>query len=498
MVIDGRIEVNIDRIVQNNYKGFGVEWDPYCNYILTDSEWDLVKLRMDFLKPAFIRCGFLAYWYCRGFGVGGNPLYDFNSSLMQCLYKILDYCQDNGIKVLLCEWMAPAYTGRASASGLDALKTCNIVPDDARWSQIIAGMLEHLVKIMGYSCITGFNYINEPNGEWNHCSFEEWKTGVCYLKAELDKRGLSNLIKISGPDSLGAFDTWLVPAASGMSRVIGQYDAHWYATSVEIYNGIIEASLKKYLKIIHKNDPEEAKKALIIAEAGIIEPRAGVGDQQLHVKSFWYGVGITDYAVQAMRAGVSGISGWGLDDASWLNYGVNPYNEDFYEDPAGSMSSSYVTADCYPSIPTQNTLKVWGFWNSLGRRIPDSQDTDIRPWFYPWSLLSRLIPAGSKILGSNSIDKAGLRVAAARISRGCDYDITIVVVNNSDDTRSLAIKFKNITKKADFRQYNYFIDDRPIDANGFPIVKQILEGIDLSEGLDVILPTKGIAIYTTL
>ena len=48
------------------------------------------------------------------------------------------------------------------------------------------------------------------------------------------------------------------------------------------------------------------------------------------------------------------------------------------------------------------------------------------------------------------------------------------------------------------KQYNYFDSDRPVDKDGFPVVKATLEKADLKAGVEVSLPSRGVVFLTTM
>ena len=119
--------------------------------------------------------------------------------------------------------------------------------------------------------------------------------------------------------------------------------------------------------VVSVNDPQAASKRLFLAESGLLDGKTN-GDQQPRVKTFAYGVMMSDYVAQVATAGWMGACAWDLDDAMH-------------------------TVSGHPPIPNDKTLKVWGFWNTQGTAMGHPEDEDIRPWFYTWSLMSRLFPA---------------------------------------------------------------------------------------------------------
>ena len=85
---------------------------------------------------------------------------------------------------------------------------------------------------------------------------------------------------------------------------------------------------------------------------------------------------MSDYLLQTMRAGIGGVSAWDLDDSMHPQAKIAPT----------------------PANPHAYNLKVWGFWNTLGGVMGKPEDENLRPWFYPWSLLCRSFPRGMKMV----------------------------------------------------------------------------------------------------
>ena len=127
-----------------------------------------------------------------------------------------------------------------------------------------------------------------------------------------------------------------------------------------------------------RTDPDAASKGLYLAEAGVIQGRVN-GDQQPRVKTFAYGVLMADLVAQAAcHRRWRAASAWDLDDAMHV-----------------------VNGRPHPAIPDDLTLKVWGFWNTQGGAMGHPADEAIRPWFYTWSLMSRLFPKGARVIGGD-------------------------------------------------------------------------------------------------
>ena len=175
---------------------------------------------------------------------------------------------------------------------------------------------------------------------------------------------------------------------------------------------------------------------------------------------------MADYAIQSLRAGQAGLIAWDMDDAMYTG-------------------GSYGAAG----------LKGWGFWNSLaGFQGYPADDFKLRPWFYPWSLLCRLFPRGSQTLAVSDTGDSSCRVAAIRLpqSRGWSF----AIVNASDSPRVVTLVMP-ARKPVTLHEYRYFVADRPVEAQGFPIPGTVHKTVNLAAGLRVQLPNRGVIFLTT-
>ncbi|MEI6193982.1 MAG: hypothetical protein WCS42_06595 [Verrucomicrobiota bacterium] len=476
----GPIQITVDpnTALCTNFLGFGVQWSPYPWFDITDQAWENNFKRLDYMRPALVRVMTRAYKYCDGFDAQGKPIYQWENNRMKKLYRLLAYCQQHNVVVIIGEWDDPSSTGDRVDKAADKLQPYKIDCTDRRWSRLIGDFLEHLIKDKGYTCLKYYNLINEPNGSWSACAdFRKWNTAISNLHAELKQRDLIKFIQLTGPDSCQEEDSyWLDLAVRYSADHLGLYDVHEYAKVADVESGWLEVFYHTKRKFIDRYDWQGWKKPLVISEAGI--ERTGPGDpqggrdSQMRVYDPIYGILMSDYAIQCSRAGVAGILAWDLDDAMHI------MNED----------------RGWPDIH-KTLFKKWGFWNSLGNEIGHPEDTKLRPWFYSWSLMSRYFPAGCQIVQSSEIGVPGLRSLAARIGLN---NFTIGLVNDSDKPQSLKVIFADWKIGLSMKRYNYSSDDRLVNADGFPVPKQILSPADFASGLAVELPARSFVLLTTL
>ena len=456
------VTVDLKSVVVEKFMGIGVQWDPY-EYPVSPEAWKTTLRRVDFMRPGLFRVMLNASSYLRGFDAAGAPLYVWSEGQsgmerLSSLFNILDYAQAHGGDVLIGE--------RSPSRGLNVGAGARAGAADPRWARVHADFAQYLIHIRKYSVIRYFNYMNEPNGDWmwpgGAVDYSAWAQGIRNLRKEFDSHGLTAL-KVAGPDNSGSWD-WLDRCARELSGEIGAWEMHWYAKDAEVLDGRIESLLKEKREMLRKTDPQSASQPLFLGESGMIEGKTN-GDQQPRVKEFAYGVLMADYIAQVARAGWETGTAWDMDDAMHVNQGgrVTP--------------------------PTARTLKVWGFWNTQGTAMGHPEDEAIRPWFYTWSLMGRLFPKGSRIVNASAT--AGLRTMAGTRQEGSRTEVSFMVVNDSDAPKAVTIKAPGAGRR-ELTTYRYFERERPIDSNGFPVPAGKPAAADLTKGVAIELPSRGV------
>jgi hypothetical protein len=111
-----------------------------------------------------------------------------------------------------------------------------------------------------------------------------------------------------------------------------------------------------------------------------------------------------------------------------------------------------------------------------------------RPWFYTWSLMSRMFGAGTRIVAATGFPAEGFRALAGV---NADGRMRLMLVNNSAQAASVVVRAAGVGI-ADYRLYHYFENERPTDTNGFPVPAKEGLRVDLSKGWDVSLPAHGV------
>ncbi len=239
-------------------------------------------------------------------------------------------------------------------------------------------------------------------------------------------------------------------------------------------DGLLERVLADKRRIVEVLGPAVASKPRFLGESGMLTGKVN-GDQQPRVRTFEYGVLMADYVAQAARAGWQGALAWDLDDAMHI-----------------------VSWDHRPDTPDDRTLKVWGFWNSQGDRMGHPEEMRPRPWFYTWSLMSRLFPKGSRIVSTTDPTLAHFRAVAATSPAGRAMGLSVMLVNDDSASRTVTVRVLRGPSPETLTCYRYFEGERPVDDHDLPKPASLLRGQDLRRGLTVTLPSRGVVFLTSL
>ena len=464
-VTDVAVNVRPHRTISSNIMGTGVQIDPYV-YPPTPAHWRTIVRRLDFMQPSFLRV--IAVHNAEY--AGTRP--------------ILSWAQRHGSSVILGTWWPEPL--------IKPVKK-NMAESRVRlWARRVALQVRFLRNNRGFTCIRFYNFINEPE----RVPISRWAVLARNLYAAFQHVGLADKVRIIGPDTYGdpaanypksialkwnrsaaarSGYNWplLAQVAHEASSYIGMFDIHWYARDGEIYNNTIMPTLAREKRMVESLAPNARNKLFVISESGLIQGRCN-GDQQPRVKTFGYGVLMADYAAQVFRAGWNGISAWDLDDAMHVVNGKPIIH------PPGKL-----------------TLKIWGFWNSQGAAMGNPADFNIRPWFYTWSLLSRMFPAGTRIVDSTEPtgskrfrSLAGIRMVNNRLV------MSIALINDVKKRRIITVRIPADSHATNLTEYRYFRGDRPVNGQGFPIAAKVLHHVHPAGGVTINMPGRGVVLLT--
>lgn len=483
MLVIGHLPVSVA------FMGNGVEWSAYPHgdspeaewgYLMTDKKLEKVYQRLDYMKPRIVRVMDVAGWrYFKGVDEKANPRLDFECAEVKMVCKLLDYCQKNGITVLMGDYGVPGFWGYDGK--IDRV-------DDVRYIDMTIKYLSYLIKDKGYDCIQYYIITNEPNGAWacTKGDWEQWKRGVRLFADGFKAAGLK--LEMSAPDVVEMCDNpdseytgrqWVEQTIVQLDSIVGNYNIHCYADAYFVRDGSFMKHHKEIADIIRPTG-----KPVIFGEIGVLYKTGELGeeykkllpqkpfaseDSQLRVYDYMYGIDTADALIQSMKAGFQGASAWMLDDAM------------------------HTIGD----LGDKNQLKVWGFWNSLGTELlNDPKEENIRPWFFTWSLMCRYFIPGMEIFNpENDALYPNLRVVAGRKGN----QATIALLNASDSTYAFRLKMDVGGGNQEFAIYNYTRSGYKTDENSFPVAESVTTAKRIHSGHEeiTILP-RSFKLYTNI
>lgn len=442
------VEITVSPEVANTgYIGNGAEWDPYdeaeaWGTSISDKDWETLCKRLDFMKPAVIRCMINSPYRYYDSETG---TYDKTRNIAS-ISRLLKYCTERGISVMYGEYNPPAWD----------------MKQDQKWVDMSVDYLNYLVNDLGFSCIKYIVIFNEPDGNWasTNGDYEMWKQMLFRFHQKMKEYpGLTEKVMLAGPDVVADYkneasvydaEGWVKQTALDTDSIIGLYDVHAYPGQNEVRTGQYPEILSRY-----KRHVPEGKK-IVLGEAGYkywrdadsllmaeynrrVEghPFTKGSDCNMLCYDYFYGLDMPLLAMEVMNGGYSGMAVWMLDDAMH------------------SSGDSGKTED----------VKIWGMWNILGEEVFNKPDEEqIRPWFYTWSLMCRYFPAGTDILHTAvaSEDKDVYVVAGTYQGK-----LTVAMVNVGEKDKSVQLTLPRPMENASL--YKYEENLQPKDADGFPV-----------------------------
>ena len=445
---ENEIVIKTSEVINENYIGNGVQWDPYPQAYkywgqpISDQDWNKLYNRLDYMKPNLVRVVYGSY---DKYASGAPDDYD-QDKFIEGLLKILQYCQDNQISVLLGDW------GFNQVSFNDNKIFENRIDNAVKY-------LDYLVTTKGFSCIKYYTTVNEPNlgGSATNGNYDLWKNATLYFHEKMKEVGLDAKVKLAGPD-VAVFNSsdidWISRSANDFGDKLGIFEIHSYPPKGVMFSNEYEnllATIKEKVPVgseiimgefgyKYETGDSNIDQVLAAQNSNAINSDPNIAtDSNTLVKEYFHGVDLAGLTMKIVNAGYSGGVNWGLDDAM------------------------------HSGTSTGTDLKTWGFWNILGEELQGKPETEeLRPHFYSFSLLSRYMQTGSRVFKVNIPKKVGLDVIA--VEKDGKYMIAINNMHSAD--YELSVSIEAIKELTGVKKFVYKKEGRKTDANGFPMPEE--------------------------
>ena len=354
---------------------------------VTDTEaWKQIKEHASWLGLNFLRVELSQRMY-----EPERKQYNWDNDEMLALYKILDWCEENGADVFLQQmWHNVEWN---SLPGVHPL--ISAPKDLADFAGGIATLINYLIHEKSYTCIKYFCMTNEPPGPvwgywWDYGDTEgsideAWGR----LKEEFDRRNIN--IPISGPDWTG-----LPP----LNKEILRFAKYLGAIDIHSYQGVTErgeAILKDWAEWSHAQG-----KPFLLTEIGNMS--LGWGTDNPGPKSFDAAISNTCDIIRGMRAGVDGFNRWSFTNR-------------------GDLDGQW---QLIKTFDRENQVY-------LSEILPEPEA------YYGFAMVSRFLAKYSSVVSCNNNLPDSLLMTAALLSPGGELSIFIVNLQENDVDISLQV-----------------------------------------------------------
>ena len=453
-LIDSQLydEITIGANTGVKLSGIGVEFDPFFfsqNLTRNDgakaADWDLVVRRVKAMQIHQFRVMLQPHWW-EPVNDNDDPEnadlshFTFDSQEMMSLYKVLDLADDANVKVLLVLFGCPVNMTLLSGDYYNQKHfLCDDRPNPSwlcgtnkyeEFAENFSTLVKYLIETKGYTCIDAITPFNEPDSHvaeygrtmWQGDSVwsDQYAPMVKVLDAKFKTDGIRSDVKFYLSDNTFNSPAYLKSCTEELADEADMFSSHVYnfgytTTNSDIYNW--EKQNVDWCKIAGKNH--------YVGEFGSNET---VGtSRQGDIDYYKRGVLMTRIILNCLHAGASGVCYWSLIDQYYDR-------NDSYAQMQQLGLWKYVK-DAYASDAEK--------FNEI------SEDYEVRPQYYAYSLLTRYIKAGSDIYSIDLDEKYAIGSAF----KDEDGKWTYVFANASDTQKLLAINNLDASGSFDFYEY---------------------------------------------
>ena len=220
---------------------------------VTDDDWIMLKGRLAAMKMPITRVMTQLSWFYK---VQGEK-FDYENPQAKSVLAYLDFCQAEGIDVILTDW-----------SWSNECKWLH-GRDDPAFAAGVATYLKYLPEEKKYTCIKYLVVGNEPDNEVK--DVEVYSRMVHNVDAGIKTAGLRDKIKLMGPDTADA-GQWFDKAGAKIADVVDAYDFHRYPDMTAVKDDgqkKLREILGRYRPAMEKFDPNGKDKPILMTEMGM-------------------------------------------------------------------------------------------------------------------------------------------------------------------------------------------------------------------------------------
>lgn len=259
VIPEGYTEYAVRESSGRKTEGYGCQIDThlYKSYnAMTDEELQMTYDRALEMNVQNIRTQVFPEWYERGNDNGDYDLFDYespnvkmDSAEMQQLFRLLDFCEENEILVDLSfygcninfqsedgeiegSWLGASFTNNWITAPKLKDESGNAFPGYEEYAETVYGLLNYVLNVKKYTCVTEFSVYPEPNlafvGADGKVTHSEYVKLCKAVDEKLKKEGIRDQIDFSGPASAVQKVTEFQAYIDDLDCVYDKYTASTY------------------------------------------------------------------------------------------------------------------------------------------------------------------------------------------------------------------------------------------------------------------------------
>jgi len=455
-VPEGYTEISVGELAGVNSIGVSVEFDPHflsqnVHKGVSDVEdWAIIEQRVKKMEIDRFRVMVLPSWI-EPFNDDDNPntinwdALTLNNAEMNSVYKVLDLAEECGIDVNLTLWGAEnkisiidsevdaeikRQGGHFLMNGNEGSNWVLGTKHPEEFAENFSMYVQHFIN-KGYTCIKEVTPVNEPCWSYQinrNVVFEDYKTLCLALDARFKADNIRNKVLFNLSDNTDVRTFWLENTMMELDEITDIYNSHTYIFGYESTNAVISAWEQENINITRNTG-----KPHMIGEFG--SNLVTGSSRQSDIDEYRRGVLIVREMLNFYNSGAAGASYWVLCD-EYYSYS-DPYDSMMQLGLWKSSKRTYYTdTDYYETI---------------------SEDYEVRPQYYAFSLMSKHVPKGSSVYPISLNNDFALGSAF----KGADGKWVYVFANGnaSGETFKIAIKANGTFEKYEYNEASLPVGD---------------------------------------